>query len=426
MSLFGSMSASVSALRAHTQKMGTISDNVANVETTGYKAFQTPFISMVTATDPHRGTHAPGGSYAKTMQNLEQQGIIKSTQSETDLAINGKGFFLVRTAPENVSGSQLGCTRAGSFHMDHYGHLVNDAGFYLQGWRYNDDGTTVQGLGDLDQVKSIDVSHTALPAKATTALDLSLRLPANAEQNASYTNTMQVYDSLGQDHTVTMTWTKTATDREWTLAISSPDATGNIADEHNNRPYLLTVTFNEDGAPVYDRTRGNAGEEAASMHIVWSNGAASSDVQLNIGTAGTRNGIVLEGEEFHLLSFDQNGEGVRDFYGISITEEGIVNATFDNGNVQRLYKIPLATCASPDHMTVKNGSIYFPNEWSGGLVARAPREDGLGVIVPTAVEASTTDIAQELSDMIITQHGYSANTKVVATVDEMLEYLERI
>ncbi|MDR0406786.1 MAG: flagellar hook-basal body complex protein, partial [Holosporales bacterium] len=153
MTLFGTMGASVAGLRAHTQKMGSISDNIANVDTTGYKAVQTSFTSMVTAMDSQRGTQAPGGSLAKTVQNLGVQGMIKSTQSDLDLAVDGKGFFLVRTAAGQEA--PVGCTRVGSFHPDREGHLVNEAGFYLQGWKYAEEGTDLIGGGTVGEAESV-------------------------------------------------------------------------------------------------------------------------------------------------------------------------------------------------------------------------------------------------------------------------------
>jgi flagellar hook-basal body protein len=179
---------------------------------------------------------------------------------------------------------------------------------------------------------------------------------------------------------------------------------------------------------------GSSVGSSLDMHITWNNGEQSiiplkCDPTISMAsgvptydnvTYTTERAPPPEPEAPHIR------EEIRHFSDIHIGEDGVVSGTREDGQVRRLYQIPLATCTAPDKLTTKSGSIYFANESSGDLKASVPQQNGMGSLISSALESSTTDIAKELSDMIVTQHGYAANTKVISTVAEMLSLLERL
>ena len=185
MSLFGSLFSGVSALNAQSQAMGIISDNIANLNTTGFKATTARFETLVT-TAATETTFSPGGVRTRPVALVDHQGLVQASASPTDLAISGQGFFVVNSSAD-LSGSVL-YTRAGSFHQDNLGNLVNTAGFYLQGWRLDPDGripgepgnlTNTTSSADLASLETINVGSINGAAAATTSVSMGANLGAS-------------------------------------------------------------------------------------------------------------------------------------------------------------------------------------------------------------------------------------------------------
>ena len=228
MSLFGSLFTGVSALSAQSQAMGMISNNIANVNTTGDKRNEASFSSLVTQAG--RSTiYSPGGVRASTEQTVNQQGTPQQTASSTDVAISGSGFFVVQQSPTSSSGQETMYTRAGSFSEDENGYLRNSNGFYLMGWEVGDDGALVNATADVSSLTPVSVGFESGRTKQTTQADVVLNPDARQSTVATgphFSRSMTVYDSLGAAQQLQMDFTSTSSatnPNTWILAISDPN-----------------------------------------------------------------------------------------------------------------------------------------------------------------------------------------------------------
>lgn len=215
MSLFGALFTGVSALTAQSQSIAMISNNIANVNTTGYKRSDAAFTSLVT-TESRSARYTPGSVIANREQRINQQGAIQQTNSTTDLAISGSGFFVVQRSPTGIQEALY--TRAGSFSENKQGYLVNTAGFYLMGWPLDVDGNLPTGQAELSSLRPVDVAFLGGLTRPTTTADLAVNLdmeetpityPVGATQASQFTRGLRVYDSLGAAQDLEFQFVKT-------------------------------------------------------------------------------------------------------------------------------------------------------------------------------------------------------------------------
>ena len=217
MSLYGAMFSGVSGLNANSQALGAIADNITNVNTVGYKATTLRFQTLVTAQASSTG-YSPGGVQQRPFQAVDVQGLFQSSTNTTDLAISGDGMFVV--AEEQASGGQgaagFNFTRAGAFTTDKNGYLKNTAGHYLQGYKTNGTGQTVDSTNVVfkpdptvfTNLETIRLNNIGGSADATEQLTFGANLNAEAAVGATSNTTIQVYDSLGVSHNIAMVWSK--------------------------------------------------------------------------------------------------------------------------------------------------------------------------------------------------------------------------
>lgn len=448
--LFASLITGVSGLGAQSQALAAISDNIANASTIGYKRIDMRFSSLVTQSSP--AIHSPGGVRSKPLQLIDAEGILLGSTSETDLAIDGDGFFSVTDQPVREAGDEFFFTRAGSFRPDEDGNLVNDAGFFLQGF----DLTAAGGGTTLSDLQTVNIANITGNPVATSDLFLGATLPADAAAGDTVESRVTVFDSLGTDRIMTVTWTKGATANTWALTVSTAgadgmnlDGTGNTLDNAGGfdlstltgatpaaaNQEFLRVTFNTDGTlnDIEDLENGGTILDAdGNFGIDFDFTSAGSGVidaaNFNFGTPGETNGVVQFDVEnpTEVRSFTQNGLAFGTAIGISIDDEGIVVALFDNGEQSEIYELPVIDFANPNALEVVTGNAFRQTANSGDFVIQSSGTGGVGKIRSFALEGSTVDIAEEFSDMIVAQRTYSANTRVVSTADEMIEELIRV
>lgn len=422
MSLIGAMFSSVSALNAHSSALGMISDNIANVSTIGYKATHASFSSLVTP----QGTnfYSAGGTRAVPLSAIDRQGLLQASESNTDLAISGQGFFVVTQNNSPTAADPRFYTRAGEFSTDTQGFLKTPSGYYLQGWKTDANGEPLAGNTSIvTALEPVRVSGGAGAATVTSNIEFDLNLPASVAVGDTQSTTVQVFDSLGVGHDVTLTWEKTAAN-EWTVTATAPDATS--VDENavgGNAGWSVDIVFNGDGTPLtFD---GGATPPALALGG-WTSGANDTVMNINLGTPNETGGVTQFSSNYSVTGVNQDGRPVGTFFGVNVDQNGIVSALFDNGESLKMYKLPLATFANPNGLEAKNGSVYAETDLSGGVFLRSAADINSGTIVTNSVEASTVDLAQEFTDMIITQRAYSANTRIITTADQMMEELLRI
>jgi flagellar hook protein FlgE len=418
------MKTAVSGMNAQANRLSTVADNIANVNTTGYKSVSTAFSSLVLPSSA--GNYNSGGVQTSVRQSVSAQGDISYTTSGYDLAISGDGFFIVQS-PDGVPV----LTRAGDFTTDDEGNLVNGAGFKLMGYSY-DSGAPAVVVNGFSGLVPVNVAQSGLTAIASTAGTFSGNLDSGAAiatgnlplSNATpmTTDTKQIsmvgYDKLGNTVQYDFYFTKTAVTTpppavpaaasSWQVAVyrHADAATGSTT----SFPYTSaavgsgTMTFDAEGKLV-------------------GGGAVGITDPVTTGT------IAMDLSAFTQLASDfagkgtPNGQAASPVKSVTIGKDGSVNAVYADGTSKALYQIPLATVASPDNLTLMSGNVYTANGTSGVTVTGFPQTNGFGTIQSGAIESSNVDLAGELTEMIESQRSYTANSKVFQTGSDIMDVL---
>jgi flagellar hook protein FlgE len=417
MSLTGALSSAISALNAQSQALSMISDNIANSNTTGYKTTSSMFENLVTASN-NSSSYASGGVTVSGRANITQQGLLSATTNTTDVAIQGSGFFTVADA---ASGGASFYTRNGAFSTDNAGYLEN-GGFFLEGWRTDASGNVV---GDTSAANLQTVNTEVVPTSAspTTKTSIVANLPSDAATGATFTSSMTVYDSLGTANSIQITWSKTGTNA-WSasfgdpsLASSSSTTTGTTSTTGNP----VAITFNSDGSLATPTTM-------PSIGVTWNNGASTSSIALNLGTVGKTNGLTQDasGETtpaVNVTSITSDGLAYGKLSSIAVGKNGVVNATYSNGQTIAIYKLAVATFADPNGLAAHSDGMYSSTVSSGNATLQTSGSNGAGTIYGSELESSTTDTSGQFSNMISAQQAYSAASQVITTVNKMFDTL---
>jgi flagellar hook protein FlgE len=418
MSLGGAINSAVSALNAQSQALAMISDNISNSSTVGYKSTSANFTSLVTQQYGSVG-YASGGVAVSSQRGVSQQGLIQSASSSTSLALDGSGLFVVAQIGDDGR-TTYAYSRDGQFTTNKDGQLANAAGYVLLGYPVDENGDgSANTVSDLEP---IDIDSIAGTAEPTQNVELAANLPADAAIGDSFTTEMEVFDSLGLAHDVTLTWTKTA-ENSWELDFSNPTASGDTAETGTSSGGPVTIAFNSDG------TLASLSPADVTLSITgWTTGAADSEIALDLGEVGSASGLTQYASEdddpnVEIDTLDSDGARYGAFVNVTIGEDGLVTANFENGLSRPIYQIPIATFANPDGLQAISGNMYLPTNESGGYLLKTAGIGSTATIQSSALESSTVDIADEFSKMIVAQQAYSAASKVVTTADEMMDTL---
>jgi len=419
MSIFGAMFSGVSGLRAQSQFLGMISDNISNVNTVGYKGSVAQFSTLVTDA-ASQTTFTPGGVQSNTSQLIDKQGLLQSSTSKSDISIVGSGFFVVNDASTPSISSEFLYTRAGSFNPDKDGFLRNVAGYYMMGWPTDAQGVvTAANPSVLSSLQAVTVTGISGSAVETTAASAGLNLSATAVNTDTHLTTMQIYDSLGIEHTVTLTFTKTANPLEWTLDVSDPTQVGGGVSGTTTFA-TQTITFNGNGTLATPATWPNIAIAG------WTTGASNSTIALDLGTQNLADGLTQYASEYATYFINQNGIRFGTFNEVSIDETGLVSALFDNGQTTPIFQVPVATFNNINGLEGLTGNVFRESDRSGAVLLNTAGSGPAGTIAPSSLEASSVDIANEFTAMIVTQQAYSASARIITTADEMLQEVLRI
>lgn len=473
MSINSAMQSGVTALAANATALATISNNIANSNTTGFKRVLTNFTDLVSGSN-NKNSFSSGGVVSVNRQSNTTQGELNSNTSGYSLGINGQGFFVVSEKPEDLtSGSSLLFTRDGSFTTDTQGNLVNSGGYYLQGWPADTSGNITTSATNVNLLSPINVSDLANTVEATTAVNFVANLdPATVQKDStkiiapatvmdydptSATKAMSIYDSatgvgtkpdstiaatisdsLGQEHTVTISLIKgdvsttapTAGETEWYYEISSPDVddgaglnqlgSGSLFFDSDGK---LDLT-NSSGKLITGVTLADAGVTGTTAAPAWNvaTGAKGQDLSFGFGTGGS-SAITQTRGDSTTVSVKANGTEFGTLSKVEVGADGIVKAIYNNGNTRTLAQVALATFLNANGLTAVSGNAYQVSTDSGAYLLKVPGENGSGSIEADTLEASTVDLAQEFTGLITTQRAYSAASKIVTTADDMLQEL---
>ncbi|MEZ2146111.1 flagellar hook protein FlgE [Bradyrhizobium sp. DN5] len=416
MSLTGALFSAISALSAQSQSLSMISDNIANSDTTGYKTTSAMFDALVTASS-NTTSYASGGVTVSGRANITQQGLLAATSNATDVAIQGSGFFVVTNA---TTGGTVAYTRNGAFTINNAGYLENN-GYYLEGWRTDADGNVV-GSESASNLEAINTQVASTSGSATTKTTIAANLPSDAATGDTYTSSMTVYDSLGAANTMQITWTKTGTNA-WSASFANPTSASDTTTGTGTASGTIDITFNSDGSLA------STSPDPATVSITgWTDGAADSTITMDLGTAGGTDGLTqyASGEttpSVNVTSIDSDGLSYGKLSSISIGKDGVVDATYSNGQTIAIYKIAVATFADPNGLAASSDGIYSATVTSGNAALQASGENGAGTIYGSELESSTTDTSSQFSSMISAQQAYSAASQVISTVNKMYDTL---
>jgi len=413
--MISSLFAGISGLSANSTAMTVIGDNIANVNTTAFKSDKFSFANVLSQSMGTSTTDGIGrGVQFNGVSPSWSQGSIENSSNATDMAINGKGFFMV----EDNSGSAF-YTRAGEFTFDREGYLVNPDGLYVQG--YGVSSVAADGPITLGSIENINVpAESTAPPQATTAFTLDINLDAGAAVNDTFASTQTVYDSLGNAIPLTLTFTKTAAN-EWTADVSVP--TGTVA--------TLPGDINISNATLSFDGNGNltTGTDPSITLTNLVSGAADISGGNAISwdlfdSAGATNGDLTQYAAASTYNFNiQDGYAAGNLRGVSVDESGYVYGAYSNGQLTPLYQVVLADFPSYYGLSKLGHNLYAESPASGQAMPGVALSGSLGSISPSAIEMSNVDLAQEFVKMITTQRAFQANSRVITTSDEVLQEL---
>ena len=395
-----SLMTSVSGLNAYNEQISVISNNIANTGTTAYKASSVSFADLLNQSLSASATATTGsGVVVNDVITSWTQGNTTSTESATDLTINGNGFFIV-TSDAGVTYY----TRNGSFDFDNSHTLVSSTGMTVQGYSI-DDNENLGALGDI--VISFDSS---VPV-ATSEMSVSVSLNSEMAENGTFSTTTVVYDSLGDEIPVTITFTKSATDNAWTWTASIADEYGTLDGDNNG-----TLTFSTDGTltdgadSVFELTLTNGA--TTGQEITW-------DLYNDDGT--TNGDLVQYSGDCTLNDSSQNGSPSVSLSNISVDETGVIIGSYSDGSTKKLYQIALANFSNYDGLKDVGSSLYRSTIDSGDAVIGTAGTGQFGSISSESLEASNVDMTTQLANLITAQRAYQACARVFSVSDEVME-----
>jgi|HubBroStandDraft_4_1064222.scaffolds.fasta_scaffold14975_2 flagellar hook protein FlgE len=477
MSLNSAMTAGSSGLQSEASALAAISNDIANVNTVGYKGDSVDFESLVTGQTG--GSFSAGGVTTVTQQLVSQQGSTTQTSSPTDLAITGQGMFVVSTQPTAVSASsQAEFTRAGSFNPDSNGFLKNTAGLYLLGWPANAQGQINTSSTSINSLQPINVTAIAGQVSATTFanvdanLDASQAISPQAQAAAlappgagaydpvansmtaynpttgtgvqpDFTIAVPVSDSLGGSRTLQLDLLKSSTANQWYAEIQAVPPT-DVTSGAGLAPGQIAagiLAFNPDGSINMANTTlfgtppnptlsigASAAAAPGAGQVNWAPSLGVAAQKVAFGVGGTTGGGALTqfASSSAIQSINTNGTPFGSVSAISIGQNGIVSATFGNGTTREIAQVALATFDNPDGLLAVNGQAYLSSGTSGDASLKVAGTGGAGSLTSSALESSTVDLSTEFTNLIIAQQAYDASSKVISTADQMTQALLQV
>lgn len=397
----------LSGLLASSNALNVISNNLANLNTIGFKDEQANFQDLFYQTLGTTGAGNPiqmgAGSQIGSISSNFNNGNLQNTGVPTNVAITGNGFFVVR----GPSGA-MEFTRAGNFSINAQGELVTTGGQNVMGYpAVNGVINAGQGLTPI-QLGQGQINQPA----ATTTMSQTTNLDASAAVGDTYSTPLTVYDSLGSSHVLTFTYTKTGTNA-WDYQVTLPAAdTGGTGS-----PTVVasgSLAFNSSGAltspasAVTGITVNGLVDGAAPLNLTW-----------NLYDANGGSNLTQVASQSATSTTNQNGYASGTLQTFTIGADGIIQGSFSNGQSQAIGQIALANFANTQGLQLTGGNDYAPTLASGSPVIGAPGSGGRGIMTGGAVELSNVDISTEFTQLIVTQRGFQANARVVTTFDSI-------
>jgi len=477
MGLASALFSGISGLSTLGNAMTVIGDNIANVNTVGFKASRVTFqdiLSQTVATTAGISQVGRGTSIANISRSFAQ-GSFESTDSPTDLAIGGEGFFVVRD-PGNEENQFY--TRAGEFRFDRDGNFVNPAGYIVRGWKL--DENTSEDVGSITDITLS--SFTSSPAE-TKSLTTIINLDADGINNSAgandtlstkwigddedgnyigddeyeYQTTLKVYDSLGSTHDITIYFdlgeppVAPENDPVWEYIVTcnpDEDMRENAAGVNLGLLARGTIEFNTSSGQIsgvedsitcalnngtgWDTDLDPLTDIAGQYFEFTPEFISGSPMSINLDFGSHFNGTVWANDSLSTTQYasasttifqSADGYGAGDLESLTVATDGVITGQYSNGQVLSLYRAALAKFQNEQGLYKAGGNLYKETRLSGDPITGKPGSSGLGNISPNSLEQSNVDIANEFVKMIITQRGFQANSKIITVTDQMLAEL---
>jgi flagellar hook protein FlgE len=404
--------------------LGVIGNNLANTNTVGFKESRAIFETVLGGTVGQTGA-VGGGVRMASAQQIFSEGSMQSTGVPTDVAISGDGFFVVNGNVAGVTGNYY--TRAGQTSLNANGTLVNPDGLALQGYMANGNGTFSTSLSN------IQVNTAALPPQASTTLSVTANLdstatppalpwdPQNPANTSNFSTSLQVYDSLGNPHTMSEYFQNTGPGT-WTYHVlgNGSEITGGTAGQ-NDEIATGTLTFNSAGA-LQSNTLTAGG--TVSFAGATPNQPLALDFGTPIATGGTgMDGITQFGSPSSVSAQSADGYASGALASIQIESSGVVDGVYSNGQTIAVGQLAIAKFQSDTGLGQAGQNLWTATADSGAAAYGQAGSGGRGALVSGSLEASNVDIATQFTDLIAHQTGFEANSKTITTADQMLQAL---
>ena len=398
-------SIALTGLQADTVALNTIGNNLANLNTTAFKTQSTTFSDLFYQSI---GTSGSGdslqvgvGTQVSGTATDYTQGSLTTTNSSTDMALTGNGFFIVD------QGNTQALTRAGNFQVDEKGNLTTSAGESVMG--YGILNSAVNLNGGLVPLQLPVTSNE--PAESTQNISLTTSLDSTAATGTVFSSPVTLYDSLGEEQAATVTFTKSSsTSWGYSIALPAGAATGTPV---NNTG---TLTFNSSGTLVSP-----TGDVTGVQFPGMADGAQALNFNFNLYSAAGAPKITQTAGSSNTTASTQDGFAAGAYQSFAVSADGVVSATFSNGQTSAIGQVAVGTVVNEAGLTRSGGNDYVTSDVSGTISAGVANVGGRGSISGDALESSNVDISAEFSDLIVAQRAFEANSKTVTTFDSVVQ-----
>lgn len=430
---FSAFYTGLTGLKTHSTALNVIGNNLANVNTVGYKGSRTTFSELFSGASGGFGVNGAGvphqvgaGVSLASVQQLFAQGSMQPSEVTTDLAIQGNGFFALRTNDD-----QPVYSRAGNFSFNAQGFLVNPDGYRVQGYTQHDANGNINATGQVSDI-SIPVGMTAAPLPSSF-FELALNLNASArtddtatattDEAAVFSTGVTMYDAMGGEHTVTVVFRPVSTDtdaapEQWTwearidkAELASPSATTAAYDVIDTG----TMTFDATGqlaSPTGNITLSlpNFANGAQGQAVEWRMYNTDGDPVITSYVSGSA-----------VNNLRQDGYGMGRLSALAVSDDGIVSGVFTNGQTLQLAQVAIASFNAPEGLFRRGGNTFMASLGSGPAALGVANSGGRGKIASRSLELSNVDITDQFTELIITERGYQSNSRIITTTDAVMQ-----
>ncbi|AGA64938.1 Flagellar hook protein FlgE [Liberibacter crescens BT-1] len=419
MSIFGTMKTAVSGMNAQTNRVTAVGDNIANVNTVGYKRTSASFSSFVV---PSTGSYSSGGVETNMNYFISEQGTLIHTVSNTDLAIDGEGFFIVK---DSMQVPHL--TRSGSFKVNHEGYLQNSAGYILMAYPYNEQSSSTV-INSFAGLHKVNVKSLEMKAEPTTYAFIPANLDKDAHSVAGdspkdnkaltqYTHktSFSAYDSLGSNVIYDLYYTKNDNGK-WEVTVFRQDQATQKGFPYQNQGVDVSPLASE--ILSFDLSNGRLKPLSKNkISFIDNTFGVPQKIEIDLSkTTQLAGGFIPQKTEV-------NGQAPSMIENISVNKQGVVSVVYGDGAQSPIYRLALASVPSINNLQSCTGNVYLPTHNSGKISIGFAGNGRCGEIISNALESSNVDIAHELTEVIEAQRNYVANSKVFQTGSEILDVL---